>query len=497
MVDDTKRTAADRQLPLVIYHANCWDGFCAAWVARKALGGHTGAIEAVPAYYGQKPPNVAGRRVWVLDFSYPFDVMADMASASEHLIVLDHHQSAQRAIADLEAMFITHNMAGAARYSADKSGGRMAWEFFFPDSPSPWLVDYTEDRDLWRHALPESENINAALRSHPLDFDLWDEFHDAVGQREMFKREGAAIRRAERQIVEAHVRNARVLPFCLMTGGPSQWDDLHVPVVNATTLFSEIAGELAKGHPFAACYFDRQDGKRQWSLRSAPDGWDVSEIAKAYGGGGHKHAAGFEQTLSVATQEAEIARLRQECADLRGAMAADDERLRAAERRVWGGGLTYGCDGPEHLADEIERLRNLESLVREWQEARKPTTLAAPGEFLAEAFQSAVRRMSAADEALAAYRLDGASDDVYGPLQAIQPDGRRAPDAVALSGVPTDAGDARPAAALSLRDELAEIIRWRFCAAAGEIMDGVKMLKAAQEIADAIAPMIEEATGAR
>ena len=37
--------------PLVIYHAGCWDGFCAAWVARKALGD----IEAVPAHYGSDP----------------------------------------------------------------------------------------------------------------------------------------------------------------------------------------------------------------------------------------------------------------------------------------------------------------------------------------------------------------------------------------------------------------------------------------------------------
>lgn len=62
--------------PLVIYHANCWDGFCAAWVARKALG----AIEAVPAQYGQPPPEVADRVVYVLDFSYPRDVMADLAT---------------------------------------------------------------------------------------------------------------------------------------------------------------------------------------------------------------------------------------------------------------------------------------------------------------------------------------------------------------------------------------------------------------------------------
>jgi uncharacterized protein len=282
--------------PLVIYHANCWDGFCAAWVARMALG----EIEAVPAYYGVPHPPVHGREVYVLDFSYPFDVMADMASASSSFTVLDHHKTAERALVDLEAMFITHNMAGRARYSGDQSGARMAWEFFahiggWEGMKSPWLVDYTEDHDLWRHALPESENINAALRSYPLDFVLWDEFHDTVGQREMFKREGSAIRRAERQIVQTHVRNARIESFSLLVGGPVSSDDLRVPVVNATVLFSEIAGELAKGQPFAACYFDRQDGKRQWSLRSEECGVDVAEIAKAHGGGGHTHAAGFEQ----------------------------------------------------------------------------------------------------------------------------------------------------------------------------------------------------------
>lgn len=285
-------------IPMVIYHANCWDGFCAAWVARRALGD----IEAVAAHYGQSPPKVDGRDVYVLDFSYSFETMAEMASASRCLVVLDHHQTARQALADLEAMFITHNMAGHARYGENVSGARMAWQWFAPTAGwdvdiVPWLVAYTEDRDLWRHALPESEHINAALRSYPLDFVLWDEFHNSVGQREMFKREGAAIRRAERQIVDAHVRNARLMPFNLMVGGPTTWDDLQVPVVNATTLFSEIAGALAEGHPFAACYFDRKDGKRQWSLRSTEQGWDVGAIAKAYGGGGHKRAAGFEQIL--------------------------------------------------------------------------------------------------------------------------------------------------------------------------------------------------------
>lgn len=289
---------SDEKKPLVIYHGNCWDGFCAAWVARKALG----AIDAVPAQYGTDPPDVTGRYVYLLDFSYPRDVLRGLVQQAASVLVLDHHKTSMAALdgldeelaPDLNVVFDMH-----------KSGGRLAWEYFWDaiwshraviDLPfmlpvrrdrAPWLVDYTEDRDLWRHALPESEAINAALRSYPLDFEQWEQFaqKDPIST---LAYEGRAIRRRERQIVEEHVRHARIENF------DGTWT---VPIVNATTLFSEIAGELAKGQPFAACYFDRQDGKRQWSLRSDDNGVDVAEIAKAHGGGGHAHAAGFEQVI--------------------------------------------------------------------------------------------------------------------------------------------------------------------------------------------------------
>jgi len=70
----------------------------------------------------------------------------------------------------------------------------------------------------------------------------------------------------------------------------------EIPVVNASVLFSEVGHELClKGlftKLFSAYYFDRNN-KRQWGLRSIGD-FDVSEIAKKYGGGGHRNAAGFE-----------------------------------------------------------------------------------------------------------------------------------------------------------------------------------------------------------
>lgn len=277
--------------PLVIYHAGCWDGFCAAWVAKTALGD----ITPHAAHYGTPPPDVTGRRVFILDFCYPRAVMRQILSRAHAVTVLDHHKTAQAELDGICDEFVLRpdliqNPLGAelpfVRVDTSKSGGRLTWEFFHPDTTDsrvPWLVSYTEDRDLWRHSLVWSKEVNAALRTYPLDFAVWDRLDERPVATLLV--EGEAIRRAEEHIIETHVRHAREIEL----GGYT------VRAVNATVLFSEIAGELAKGMPFGACYFDRFDGKRQWSLRSDENGVDVSAIAKRYGGGGHTHAAGFEE----------------------------------------------------------------------------------------------------------------------------------------------------------------------------------------------------------
>jgi uncharacterized protein len=288
---------------VVLYHANCWDGFCAAWLFHRVFS----TAEFIPVNYGTEPPDLLrGRDVFIVDFSYPRQTMRKILSQANSVTVLDHHRTAQAELAGLVDEFtmrpdLIQNPPGSQLplivFDMNKSGGRLAWEYLTKygtpgawPTHAPWLVDYTEDRDLWRWKMPYSQAINAALRSYPLDFSLWDQW---VGNEwsawgspsESFKTEGEAILRRERQIIADHVQNA----------WPREMDGHRILCVNATTLFSEIAGELAKDRPFGACYFDRADGKRQWSLRSRDGGVDVSEIAKAHGGGGHRNAAGFEE----------------------------------------------------------------------------------------------------------------------------------------------------------------------------------------------------------
>lgn len=257
---------------VVIYHEGCRDGFTAAWVARKALTGH---VQFVPGRYGEPPPPVAGKHVVILDFSYSREILERMHAESESILLLDHHETAEKALKGLEF----------AHFDMCRSGARMAWDHWFGGEP-PWLVAYVEDRDLWRFALPDSKEINAVIGAAPMTFDGWDELAER-GESDLgaLISEGRALLRSEAAMVERIVAHA------------VEWEvnGVRVALVNTPVLVSEVLSELAKRNDFAMSWFQMPDGTRAFSLRSERGrGAHVGKIAEAMGGGGHRHAAGFK-----------------------------------------------------------------------------------------------------------------------------------------------------------------------------------------------------------
>lgn len=254
---------------LFLYHAGCWDGFCAAWVHHcHPLPADWPPISYIPVQYGEDPPYVKGAIVTIADFCYPRPVLGTMIADAAKLIVLDHHPTAMEC----------DGMKGVT-ITIGKSGARLMCEAL--GMTPHWLVDYTEDRDLWRHALPHSREVNAALRSYPLDFETWD--YLAKMEPGNLIDFGAAILRSEEALVRQHVTKA----VTTVIAGHA------VRMVNATVLMSEIGHALAQDHPFGATYLINAKGQAVVSLRSREEGLDVSKIARQFGGGGHQHAAGF------------------------------------------------------------------------------------------------------------------------------------------------------------------------------------------------------------
>ena len=265
--------------PLCIYHANCADGFTAAWVLWKH---YKGEIDFFPGIYQTPPPDVKGRDVIFVDFSYKRPIMDVMLNLANSVTILDHHKTAIEDIGGLPFK--------DAMLTPEHSGAMLAWMWAHPESPgAPPLVRYVEDRDLWKFEETESRNVNAWIFSYDYTFENWDALHKTLespsGVYEIAAMQGAAIERKHHKDVAELVK---VTQRAMVIG------DRRMPVANVPYTLTSDAGHLmAQGQLFAACYWDTPEG-RVFSLRSTEDGMDVSEIAKQYGGGGHKHAAGFK-----------------------------------------------------------------------------------------------------------------------------------------------------------------------------------------------------------
>lgn len=258
--------------PLCIYHDNCADGFTAAWVVNNAFDGK---IEFHAGVYQQPPPDVTNRDVILVDFSYKRPVLEAMIAQASSVTILDHHKTAEADLKDLVGATTVFDMT--------RSGCRITWDYYFPSASPPQLLLHVEDRDLWKFSLYGTREIQAAVFSYPYDFAVWDMLMRS--NIDNLREDGEAIERKHFKDIN------ELLPVVTR---PMNIATYKVLVANLPYTFSsDAAHKLAKDKPFGACYYDTPEG-RVFSLRSDGNGIDVSEVAKIFGGGGHKHAAGFK-----------------------------------------------------------------------------------------------------------------------------------------------------------------------------------------------------------
>lgn len=253
---------------VVLYHAECADGFGAAWALWKRFPD----ARYMAVKHGVPPPRgLAGQRVLIVDFTYPRETLEAIAAEAKTLRVLDHHITAQKALEGLPYVY----------FDQKRSGAVLAWDWAH-DPPAPWLLQYIQDKDLWQWDLPASREINAALASYPLSFSVWDTL-----RKDALEAEGRAILRYENELVGKIAAEAVLVSL----------DGETVPAVQSAVLTSQVGERLSADHPFCIIWHDR-DGRRYYSLRSREGHTDVGALASAYGGGGHTHAAGFSVPLT-------------------------------------------------------------------------------------------------------------------------------------------------------------------------------------------------------
>lgn len=268
----------------VFYHYPCNDGSAAAAVAYSYYGTNA---RYIPMSYDDEFPQVSkGDELVFLDYSIPREKLERLSSYCK-ITIIDHHKTAQENLEGFQG-----GPFSSCVFDMTKSGAMLAWEFFYPDVNPPHILNYIQDRDLWTFEFSETNDVFSAFKMLAAD-DIkqwWVTIYKSSNEKnflESFIESGSGIRKYNEKLAMDLCRDFQLMNIAGYT----------VPCVNSSVLFSEIGHNLLILHPefpFSAVYTHTGKGTIKYSLRGRKsDDFDVSEIAKIYGGGGHKKAAGF------------------------------------------------------------------------------------------------------------------------------------------------------------------------------------------------------------
>lgn len=267
-----------RSPPLIITHAHCLDGFTAAWAAWLAFDRR---VRVFHAAHGGLPPRCAGQVVYILDFAYPREFLIHMYQAARFLKVLDHHASAIPDIGDLPYVQI----------DTKRSGAGLAWDVLV-QKPRPYLIDLIEHNDLWQWKGDWEKDAMAWLNLEPQTFTNWLELSTwSKADWQALASDGRVLRQPFESDVQWHFDLRQRLSLNGVQG---------MAVEAPGHVRSELGHRLALDSGTFGLTWQRTPYKVACSIRSV--GMDVLPIARQFGGGGHKTAAGFTLPLSLAAQ---------------------------------------------------------------------------------------------------------------------------------------------------------------------------------------------------
>lgn len=256
----------------------------AAFAAWQALGY---SAQYVPCNHGEAAPDVTGRDVFILDFSFEPDVLLALAATARSVHLIDHHKTAWD---KLRGLTCPDNLQ--IYFDMSKSGAHLSWNHFHPGKPLPHLISRIEDRDLWQWKFTDTKPYLAMLDALPLDFEKWAEFNaktqDPTALSLLLSSGDAVLARHKRQVADM-CEGAFELEFM----------GTKVLAVNVSGEFiSDVGSELAlKTGTFALVFKVDKPDLIKVSMRSVKQ-YDCSSMAVAFGGGGHPQACSFRINLT-------------------------------------------------------------------------------------------------------------------------------------------------------------------------------------------------------
>jgi len=324
--------------PIILYHRDCSDGFGAACVAEhyfrqsvikletpkksKIFEKSTQNMDRLrkikPIYFSVEPNRIIDDLQQIMGFNPESMVLSvDIGFTREaydllnnrfkNLIIIDHHISTYQNLVNINIVdligkeYLPTNII----FDLNKSACVLAWEYFFPNKNIPIFLLYLQDRDLYRFMEPESREINLALfhhyppsyieddRNRP-DFSQWLKImlDTKSSWLQKIQSDGVILRSVQVSTINRLKRSAHKVTFA----------DHQVMICNSSVEMSDLGNVLAEENECDYAIVFRISGSDVFlSLRSfnlIPDlAFNVSDIARKYGGGGHQSAASFKWSI--------------------------------------------------------------------------------------------------------------------------------------------------------------------------------------------------------
>ena len=208
--------------------------------------------------------------------------MEKICKVADKVTVLDHHASAQKELKGLANTYANTEII----FDMNRSGAMITWNYFYPDSKAPTLVELVQDRDLWLFNNQYTKALTAYMFTRDKLFHVWDTLNDEVTT-------GKAIDIGQ-VLLDAHNKDVTsIIEACTRK---VLFNGHKVNLTNAHWMYaSDIGNQTVEDNLFSITYFISKDGTYSYSLR-AKNNFDCSILASSLGGGGHPNASGFNSS---------------------------------------------------------------------------------------------------------------------------------------------------------------------------------------------------------
>ncbi len=268
------------QVMICFYHSADLDGHCSGAIVKKAYPD----CELIGINYGDEFPwdKAKNENVIMVDFSLqPFEDMIRLNQEAASFIWLDHHISAIKEAKE-------HSFECMGILDTKRAGCELTWNFYFSTHTWPDTVRLLGRYDVWDHSdertLPFQHGMKSRSTRPEENMDLWEEWFKSFPTEIL--EEGEVIHNYVNQDNEKY---ASLFAF------ETELDGLKCIAINRMMTNSQMFDSVWDEEKYDAMMtFGFKKNCWTVSLYSTKEDIDVSEIAKARDGGGHKGAAGFQ-----------------------------------------------------------------------------------------------------------------------------------------------------------------------------------------------------------